>query len=298
MPKNHVKKAKHVKATWGRRCNKLLFMSTKTDVELPEAVALNVSERRHLLWGKTYKAFKYVYEHHFEEADWFLKADDDTYVVVENLRFMLQHHSPTDPVYFGLQFNRFGGYMSGGAGYVLSKEAVRRLVEVGTDQQASLGLNCKTNTTKGTEDVEMGNCMRALKVEAGDSRDAKGRGRFFAYLPESHLIPDALPRNFWYWNFMQYRSEVGMGCCSDSAVTFHYVSPNQMYVMEYLLYHLRPYGVDSEARLLQTAGHLQVTKAEEGGSGRETSNHTKMVEGQQQQRKVLTTSIGGSTESQ
>ena len=53
--------------------------------------------------------------------------------MVDNLRAFLADRDPGDPVYFGFNYKVIvkQGYMSGGAGYVLSREAVRRFVERG-----------------------------------------------------------------------------------------------------------------------------------------------------------------------
>ena len=161
--------------------------------DIPTIAIYNKTGREHLT-AKTIRAFDYVYENHLNDYDWFMKADDDTYVVVENLRYMLSGEDPAKPIFFGHHFktNVAQGYFSGGGGYVISKEALKRY-----------GKRLKTQCTinMGPEDVKFGRCMQTLGVVTGDSRDSLNRTRFHCFDPNTHLH-GSYPN--WFYGFEKY----------------------------------------------------------------------------------------------
>jgi glycoprotein-N-acetylgalactosamine 3-beta-galactosyltransferase len=126
-PKYHKTKAVHIKNLWGRHCSKLLFMSHENDPDLP-AINLNFTcedpAPAHY-WKKFKLAFEYVYKHHLNDGDYFLKADDDTFIVMENLQHMLYQYRPQTALLFGHRFAAARvptqGYMQGGC-YIMSKK--------------------------------------------------------------------------------------------------------------------------------------------------------------------------------
>lgn len=165
-------------------------------------------------------------------------------MIIDNLRYFLYPYYGNDPLYFGLKFNTqvYQGYMSGGAGYIISKEALRRLVIFALPDK----LLCAHYVTEH-EDVEIGACLENVGVLAGDTRDVstpENRGRFFPYNVESHLFPPVPETKlYWYWAYIYYRTSEGLDSLSSKAISFHYIKPRELYLMDYLIYSVKPYGI-------------------------------------------------------
>ena len=112
---------------------------------------------------------------------------------------MLEAYDYTEPMFFGEHFKAElpDGFLSGGAGYVLSKEALRRY---GNREQGACNADFRS-----AEDVFMSDCLHGFGVLPADSRDEDGRQRFHCLQPAEYLVEREHMQ--WYIDFSKYPPE-------------------------------------------------------------------------------------------
>lgn len=230
---NALESAIPVNSTWGRRCNGLLFVSTKNEDGIP-TVVVDDSQNTGRHSRRTREALDKVFANRLVEDDyeWLVKAYVGTYIILENLRYFLSTKDHRKPVYFSDR--RTDGKQDDtgcGTTYVFSREAVRLFGQ--RNRQL-----CKFES--GRVDTDFDNCNNLLGITLGESMDRLERD---LYPQERHK--GTLPR----WlrpNVQDIQSGKQEGVeknASDYAVAFHYLQSADIYTVEYFVYHLNPYGI-------------------------------------------------------
>lgn len=67
--KNFRTRAIHVRETWAKHCDKLIFASNTSDERLG-SISLNVSDEYYHLWDKIKETLRYIHENYIDDYEW------------------------------------------------------------------------------------------------------------------------------------------------------------------------------------------------------------------------------------
>ncbi|XP_034037659.1 C1GALT1-specific chaperone 1 [Thalassophryne amazonica] len=213
--------------TWSKHCDNRVFYTSESSKAL-EAIDLNEKDD----WVRLRKALQHAFEN-AGDMRWFFLAKPSTFAIIENLKYLLVAKDPTEPFYIGHSVKSGElEYVEYESGIVLSYEALKRLVQVFQDDSKCPQHGRALWTL--SEEKQLAICLKYKGVFAENGEDPEGKSLFNTKSVET-LISDHLKEN---------PTDVLKKCCSDMAVTFCGMSPNQMQVMMFGVYRLRPYGHD------------------------------------------------------
>ncbi|KAF7660891.1 hypothetical protein LDENG_00273690 [Lucifuga dentata] len=219
--------------TWSKHCDKAEFYTSESSKAF-EAVNLNEKDD----WARLRKALMHAFEN-AGDLRWFFLAQATTFAIIENLKYLVLTKDHTEPFYIGHTMKSGElEYVEYESGIVLNYEALKRLVKVFQDEE-----KCPERGRalwKLSEEKQLAICLKYTGVFAENGEDSHGKCLFNSKSVDS-LITDSMKNN---------PTNVVEGCCSDLAVTFNGMSPNQMQVMMFGVYRLRPFGHDFHDSLL------------------------------------------------
>ena len=217
-----VNRSKAIANGWGKGCDALEFIDRNTvGIE-----ADWVDGYKHIA-GKSYRAWLLMFHKYLrggsksQPYDFVLKADTDTFIIEKNLRSFLARISPDDAHYIGKQLKVGEGIsIVAGATIILSRTALELFAEA---TNKSTGPCSKvTFFANDAEDVALASCLRDFGVYPMNTRDESGAERFMVLHPKTMAQKNSsLPS--WYLD-MSFNKKSGETCCSEEAITFHYVT--------------------------------------------------------------------------
>lgn len=236
----HATTIRAIRETWASHCDGFLAFSTANDPRIP-AISLEHEGKEEYgnMWQKVRSIWKFVGTHYLEQFDWFFQGGDDLFVLPQNLRNYLGTLDAKKEYFVGRRFKGYGDhnyFNSGGSGYALSRETLRKYVTEGWSDPA-----CSPNRTTAMEDVMIAQCLRKLfQIGLTDTRDDEGRERFHPFAPGTHFTwqPPKGDQHHWFADYnKEWPPKLGKDCCAPDSVSFHYIrKPAMVRHMYALLY--------------------------------------------------------------
>lgn len=270
----HSTRVQGILDTWGPACDKLLFASSVTDESIGAVRIPNASFTYAGLWQKHRETLRYVYKNYASDFDWFFKADDDTYVIFENLKQFLgspavqNEHKKGRALHIGERVEMYiskegiqdagrtitdetllAEYLSqsnnrfifnvGGSGYVLNAPFLEKFMEW-IDRRECLN---STELSTLLDDPSLSFCSANFDTYPSDlGRDEFGLERFHQERPDVLYTTQPgsdLYQSFWGGKHGVGGFQVGEDCCSKDSITFHHMDADHQREAHRLLYSCR-----------------------------------------------------------
>ncbi|TMS32718.1 hypothetical protein L596_000525 [Steinernema carpocapsae] len=233
--KNHQSRAMGPATTWMPKCDHGEIFTNNNS--LPETVPYRDVYRHqnntyYSLYTKMMFTFHYIYTYVSPSFDWYLKADDDTYVIVENLLDFIKDLNPNKPYYIGFRLKSNGGYNSGGAGYILSRPALKLLA----DQHKNPSKGCVFSKW---EDLGVGKCLRSLGVAPMRTMDKEGLSLFYMYSFDNAFNGKVWDYNPDYWLYEIPKIKYGFESFSSKLISIHHTTLHEMRLIHTFLYRVK-----------------------------------------------------------
>lgn len=131
-------------------------------------------------------------------------------------------------------------YFSEKAGYAVSIGGLKKLIN-GFEN----GDECKNATQLQNDEHRIGICMSEANIHFAKSTDANGKKLFYDKYLDDFLLPNENVTLPYPW-YQDYHVNHNLDSASNYSISFYDISWQQMYVMEFLIYQLRPYGLETE----------------------------------------------------